>query len=117
VGERTQRDSGHDDTDKQEDPWVRAYNLGTSIGELAQQSGLSYTWMRRKLIDAGAEIRRRPKPRRCPVPVDQLAAEYYAGQSIKRLAEAHGLYYKRVRNLLLDHGVQLRPSTRTKSDH
>ncbi|UOZ06294.1 helix-turn-helix domain-containing protein [Amycolatopsis sp. WQ 127309] len=95
---------------------ARAYELGASIEELAEQEGLSYTWMRRKLRNAGAELRRRPAPKPCPIPLDQLADEYHAGASIMVLARTYGLYYKRVRELLLGHGVQLRPSTRAKPD-
>lgn len=110
-------DSEDDGPTERDEQWVRDYELGASIEELAQRAGLSYTWMRRKLLNAGAELRRRPEPKPCPVPLDQLAAEYYAGASILRLAERHGLYYKRVRELLLGHGVRLRPSTRAKPDN
>ncbi|SFW76104.1 helix-turn-helix domain-containing protein [Amycolatopsis australiensis] len=95
---------------------VQAYEQGASIHELAEKAGLSYTWMRRKLLKAGADLRRRPSPKTSPVPVDQLAEEYRQGASILQLAKKYGLYYKRVRELLLGHGVQLRPSTRGTPD-
>jgi AraC-like DNA-binding protein len=115
--ERSQpEDQEHESPADRDRRLVRAYELGASIDELAKQTGLSYTWMRRRLHNAGAELRRRPTPKACPIPLDQLAQEYRAGASIMQLARTHGLYYKRVRELLLGFGVQLRPSTRAKPD-
>ncbi|ADJ48094.1 hypothetical protein AMES_6269 [Amycolatopsis mediterranei S699] len=112
MAERGRHDDSENAGFERDSDLVRAYERGTSIGELAERTGLSYTWMRRRLINAGAELRPRPVAKACPVPIEQLADEYRAGASILQLAKTHGLYYKRVRELLLDHEVPLRPSTR-----
>jgi hypothetical protein len=95
---------------------VTAYNTAKmSIPALAVLTGHSYSWTRRRLVDAGVELRGRSR-RPCPVPVSQLAAEYEKGASIITLVERYDLYYKRVRELLLSHGVTLRPSTKVGGD-
>ena len=86
---------------------VECYRLGMSVEAIAAAAGLSLTWTYRRLKRAGVDIQ--PTPRPCPVPIERLAAEYAEGASILTIAKAHGLYYKRVRQLLLDHGVKLRP--------
>jgi hypothetical protein len=89
-----------------------ARELGVSIADIASSAGLSYSWTRRKLIKTGVEHISRSR-RMSPVPVEQLAKEYRAGDSILTIANRHdGLYYKLVRNLLLEHGVKLRASTK-----
>ncbi|MEV6644773.1 helix-turn-helix domain-containing protein [Amycolatopsis sp. NPDC051371] len=102
--------------DQQDDLLAEVYARGASLAELARLSGLSYSWLRRRLLNAGVELRSRPAPRESPVPAEILVEEYRAGASILTLAEKHGLYYKRVRELLLREGVELRPSTRAKSE-
>ena len=88
------------------------YNQGLSVRDLAKVNGLSYSWTRRKIVQGGATLRKRSAPKKpCPISIDQLAQEYRAGSSIRTLAERYKLYYKRVRELLLEHGVQLRPPT------
>ena len=47
-------------------------------------------------------------PNRPPIDVDQLAADYRAGASIRALAEKTGYCYGTVRRRLLDAGVVLR---------
>ncbi|MEU0795093.1 helix-turn-helix domain-containing protein [Amycolatopsis sp. NPDC005961] len=89
-----------------------AYERGVSIADIAASAGLSYSWTRRKLIEHGVEITCRSR-RTTPVPVEQLATEYLAGDSILAIAQRYeGLYYKLVRDLLLEQGVKLRASTR-----
>jgi|tagenome__1003787_1003787.scaffolds.fasta_scaffold20174890_1 hypothetical protein len=116
MDERTPRYRTFDDLthDQQDDLLAEVYTRGASLTELAQLSGLSYSWLRRRLLKAGVELRSRPAPRESPVPPETLVEEYRAGASILGLAEKHGLYYKRVRELLLREGVELRPSTRGK---
>lgn len=90
------------------------FDRDVPVADIATEAGLSITWTYRKLRLAGADVGRQElKP--CPIPIEQLAEEYYAGASILALANRHGLYYKRVRNLLLEHRVTLRPSTRAPS--
>ncbi|MEU5262438.1 helix-turn-helix domain-containing protein [Amycolatopsis sp. NPDC021455] len=95
---------------------VAAYNAGVSIRVLEEQTGWTYSWIRRQLLAEGVELRGRPPKRPCSVPVAQLAQEYADGASILTLAKRHGLYFKRVRELLLSHGVTLRPSTKAGRD-
>lgn len=86
------------------------YEHGVPVEAIADAAGLTVSWTYRRLKRAGVEVTR---PRReCPVPVEQLAAEYRAGASIKVLADRHDSYYKLIRQLLLAHGVTLRPSTK-----
>jgi hypothetical protein len=94
-----------------DDAMLESFVLGASVEAIADAAGLSVTWTYRRLKRAGAEIER-PAPRPCPVPVEQLAREYAAGDSILTIADRHGLYFKRVRELLLGQGVTLRPSTK-----
>jgi hypothetical protein len=110
---RTFADLTHD---QQDNLLAEVYARGASLAELARLSGLSHSWLRRRLLKAGVELRSRPGPRESPVPPAKLVEEYRAGASILTLAETHGLYYKRVRELLLGEGVELRPSTRAKPD-
>ncbi|MFJ7210729.1 helix-turn-helix domain-containing protein [Amycolatopsis sp. NPDC098790] len=110
---RTFADLTHD---QQDDLLADLYAGGSSLAELARMSGLSYSWLRRRLLKAGVELRSRSRPRESPVPPETLAEEYRAGTSILALAETYGLYYKRVRELLLLEGVELRPSTRAKRE-
>jgi uncharacterized protein (DUF433 family) len=91
---------------------ARLYREGATIATLAAAAQRSYTWTRRLLLNAGVELRGRPAARACGVSVEQLAAEYADGASILTLADRHGLYFRQVRDLLLAHGVVLRPSTR-----
>jgi transposase len=94
---------------------IECHGRGMSVAEIAAAADLSLTWVYRRLKRAGADVRR-PEPKPCPVPIEQLAEEYAAGASILTLAERHGLYFKRVRQLLLGHGVTLRPSTKAGRD-
>ncbi|MEU0793831.1 helix-turn-helix domain-containing protein [Amycolatopsis sp. NPDC005961] len=110
---RTFADLTHD---QQDNLLAELYARGASLAELARMSGLSYSWLRRRLLKAGVELRSRAAPRESPVAPGILADEYRAGVSILAIAEKHGLYYKRVRELLLREGVELRPSTRAKPD-
>jgi lambda repressor-like predicted transcriptional regulator len=102
--------------DQQDNLLAEIYTRGASIAELSRLTGLSYSWLRRRLLKAGVELRARPGPRESPVSPDILVGEYQAGASILALAERHGLYYKRVREILLHEGVELRPSTRAKPE-
>jgi hypothetical protein len=110
---RTFADLTHE---QQDDLLAEVYSRGASLADLARLSGLSYSWLRRRLLKAGVELRSRPGPRESPVPSETLVDEYRAGASILTLAEKHGLYYKRVREILLREGVELRPSTRAKRE-
>jgi hypothetical protein len=101
--------------EQQNNVLAELYADGASLADLARTTGLSYSWVRRRLRKAGVELRSRQGPRECPVPAEVLIAEYQAGESILAISERHGLYYKRVRELLLQQGVELRPSTRAKS--
>jgi hypothetical protein len=93
-----------------------AYERGASVADIAASAGLTYSWTRRKLIKSGVTPARRPR-RPSPVPAEQLAEDYRNGDSILTIANRYdGLYYKLVRNLLLEHGVELRPSTRANKD-
>lgn len=87
------------------------YERGASVKAIADATGLTVSWTYRRLKRAGIDVVR---PRReCLVSAERLAEEYLAGASISMLAERHGSYYKQVRQLLLEHGVVLRPSTRS----
>jgi lambda repressor-like predicted transcriptional regulator len=116
MGERTPHYRTFADLthDQQDNLLAEVYARGASLADLSRLSGLSYSWLRRRLLKSGVELRSRPGPRESPVPSENLVEEYQAGASILALAEKHGLYYKRVRDLLLREGVELRPSTRAK---
>lgn len=93
---------------------LELWEQGVAVKAIADGAGLDIGWTYRRLKRAGADVG--PTPRPCPIPTEQLAAEYRAGASILVLARRHGLYYKRVRNLLLAFGVELRPSTKPAPD-
>jgi hypothetical protein len=90
---------------------VECYERGVPVASIAEAAGLSVTWTYRRLKRAGAPVGRSVRP--CPVPVEQLVREYAEGASILTLADRHGLYFKRVRQLLLTQGVVLRPSMKS----
>ena len=93
----------------------QAYESGVSIADIAANAGLSYSWARRKLLKAGVDLTPR-SPGDSPIPVEQLAKEYRAGDSILTIANRHDLSFRRIRNLLLQQGVKLRLSTKAHKE-
>lgn len=101
-------------TRDEQDRVLRAlYAEGCNYPQLHEQTGLSETWVRRRLINLGVEVRRRPPAARpLSVPASQIAEDYNNGDSIQTLAERYDSYYKQIRQTLIDQGVVLRPSTK-----
>jgi lambda repressor-like predicted transcriptional regulator len=80
--------------------------LGASLAQLANETGLDRRAVRRYLVDAGVELPRRgASPSMGP---DALVERYQAGASLRTLAGLAGCSYRTVRNILLDAGVTLR---------
>jgi hypothetical protein len=94
----------------------KAHELGMPPDVIAENAGLSLSWTIRKMKKAGITPRKRKVRRELPVAKEDIVAAYRDdGKSIQQIADSHpNLYYKMVRNVLLENGVTLRPATQPK---
>jgi hypothetical protein len=100
--------------DQQDNVLRELHDRGFTYTQLHHLTGLSTSWVRRRVLKLGVTPRPRRGPRPLSVPPHQVAKDYKAGASIEGLAEKYDSYYKQVRQALLDEGVVLRPSTKAK---
>lgn len=98
---------------QQDSVLLELHGRGYNYTQLHRITGLSVSWIRRRVLNLG--VTPHPGARPLPVPASQIAKEYQAGASIETLAKRYDSYYKQIRNTLLDEGVELRPSTRPKN--
>ncbi|MFD6068625.1 helix-turn-helix domain-containing protein [Amycolatopsis lurida] len=85
---------------------VAAYQAGSTIERIAEDSGLSYRFVRNGLLAAGVTLRPR-KRAVAPCPPGMISA-YERGASIRQLAAKYGHSYNVTRTMLLNDGVTLR---------
>nr|MDT0660819.1 helix-turn-helix domain-containing protein [Micromonospora sp. DSM 115978] len=93
---------------------VARYLAGRSIWTVAADHGLAYGTVRRALIEAGCQLRRRggSQPRFTAAEYIAVAASvvaaYQAGTTIDATAKEHGIGYGTARQMLVDSGCPLR---------
>lgn len=90
---------------------VTEYQEGASARDVAARHGCSPTAVQRALRQAGVTLRPGGFPPRSltPVQIEDLVAGYRDGQSMGTLARGYRIGFVRVRALLIDAGVELRP--------
>lgn len=81
---------------------------GKTVRDLEEITGLSETWLYRRLRKLDIDLRRPPR-RPLAVPEQQIVDEYNDGDSIRSLAERHESYYRQIRDVLVENRVPLRP--------
>ena len=88
---------------------VAAYEAGASLRELGQQTGRTWTVIRRVLLQAGVELRPMGA-RRLPVPqLRKMARDYEGGMTLLALEAKYGIKRDTITRNLREQGVTIRP--------
>ena len=91
---------------------VAGYEAGASVDELAARFEVSNSPIRRILNAAGVQMRPTGRAPATAPDVDQLAADYRAGETLLSLSRAHGWDPKTIKKWLVRAGVDVDPRRR-----
>lgn len=88
---------------------IEMYKQGSNYEQIGEHFGLSAKQVGRRLRHTGFRAERKLRhPSTIPLPMDEIAARYQAGESSVALAKAFGTNSERMRRRLHNHGVQFR---------
>lgn len=90
---------------------VEKYHDGARPSELAEEYDVSVSTLRKRLREAGCEIKH-PGPPTLDLPVEKMAEDYRQGSSLSDLAEEYPASIMTIRRRLIDAGVKIRPPYR-----
>lgn len=90
------------------DEIAEAYNAGARLCDLAEEYGMSYETVRRRLLEAGYGTRP-PGHQEIDLPVDEIVSRYEEGEHLRQIAEDYSVSHETIRQRLINAGAEVRP--------
>lgn len=87
-----------------------AYEAGQRLDQIMAQAHLGKDKVRALLVEQGVTIRPPGWSRKPAMTPAEMAGAYVAGAGLRKVARAAGMTEVKVRALLVDQGVQIRPA-------